>query len=175
MVSCVSCLDRRVLCCQTLDSNASPSRDGGLSLATPTAGTLGATIYGRRSEPEQFRSKPAQRGSNLRLELFGSCATENVDPGRSHRLRNLVAQFSLWIGLLAIASLAVGQSEPKNAAVVNGQTTISYMEPAKIVVATEGRPSRGAPDAPVTIVEFSDFQCPYCATLFSTLKAIEKN
>ena len=90
-------------------------------------------------------------------------------------MRSIVAQFSLWIGLLAIAPLAVGQSAPKNAAVVNGQTTISYMEPAKIAVATEGRPSRGAPDAPVTIVEFSDFQCPYCATLFSTLKAIEKN
>ena len=90
-------------------------------------------------------------------------------------MRSIVVQFNLWIGLLAIAPFAVGQSEPKNAAVVNGESTISYMEPARIAVATEGRPSRGAPDAPVTIVEFSDFECPYCATLFSTLKEIEKN
>jgi protein-disulfide isomerase len=90
-------------------------------------------------------------------------------------LRNIVVQFSLWIGLLAIAPFALGQSEAKNPTVVSGETTISYMEPARIDVATEGRPSRGAADAPVTIVAFSDFQCPYCATLFSTLKEIEKN
>ena len=90
-------------------------------------------------------------------------------------MRNIVVQFSLWIGLLAIAPFALGQSEAKNPTVVSGETTISYMEPARIDVATEGRPSRGAADAPVTIVAFSDFQCPYCATLFSTLKEIEKN
>jgi protein-disulfide isomerase len=83
-------------------------------------------------------------------------------------------QFSLGVGLLAIAPFALGQSEIKKAPVVKGET-ISYTEPARIAVPTEGRPSKGAPDAPVTIVEFSDFQCPYCATLFSTLKAIEKN
>jgi len=90
-------------------------------------------------------------------------------------LRSIVLQFSLWICLLATAPFALGQSESKNAAVVNGEATISHMEPARIAVATEGRPSMGAPDAPVTIVEFSDFECPYCATLVSTLKAIEKN
>jgi protein-disulfide isomerase len=90
-------------------------------------------------------------------------------------LRSIVVQFSLWICLLAIAPFVLGQSESNSAAVVNGKTTISYTEPARIAVETEGRPSRGASDAPVTIVEFSDFECPYCATLVSTLKAIEKN
>ncbi len=35
------------------------------------------------------------------------------------------------------------------------------LEPTRIEVAAEG-PSKGAPGAKVTIVEFSDFQCPYC-------------
>jgi protein-disulfide isomerase len=35
-------------------------------------------------------------------------------------------------------------------------------------------PVRGAPDAPVTIVAFSDFQCPFCARSLQTIEAIGK-
>src|SRR5512140_262819 len=33
----------------------------------------------------------------------------------------------------------------------------------RVNVSTDGDPSIGPEDAPVTIIEFSDFQCPYCA------------
>ena len=35
-----------------------------------------------------------------------------------------------------------------------------------------GMPVRGNPDAPVTIIEFSDFQCPYCARGFTTIEQL---
>ncbi len=51
----------------------------------------------------------------------------------------------------------------------------SYLEPARVTVATAGFPSMGPANASVTIVEFSDFECPYCGGLYPTLKDIEKN
>lgn len=36
----------------------------------------------------------------------------------------------------------------------------------------EGLPTRGNPDAPVTIIEFSDFQCPYCARAAGTVEQV---
>jgi protein-disulfide isomerase len=51
----------------------------------------------------------------------------------------------------------------------------SYIEPARTTVATAGYPSKGPANAAVTIVEFSDFECPYCGGFYPTLKEIEKN
>ena len=45
------------------------------------------------------------------------------------------------------------------------------LEPDRVTVASKG-PSKGPSDAPITIVEFSDFQCPYCARLTPTLDQV---
>jgi protein-disulfide isomerase len=48
-------------------------------------------------------------------------------------------------------------------------------DPAAVYrVPVEGRPSRGRADALVTIVMFSDFQCPFCARALPTLRQIEE-
>jgi protein-disulfide isomerase len=45
------------------------------------------------------------------------------------------------------------------------------LEPARVDVEAIG-PSRGPDDAVVTIIEFSDFQCPYCARVVPTIDQI---
>ena len=49
------------------------------------------------------------------------------------------------------------------------------LELSRKVIETEGHPSKGPVDAPVTIVEFGDFECPYCGALFTTLQAVQRN
>jgi protein-disulfide isomerase len=70
-----------------------------------------------------------------------------------------------------------GQAEAQRAFVdrlkkeLNVQTTL---KPPRVQVAAEG-PSKGPATAPVTIVEFSDFQCPYCSKAEETVDKVMKS
>ena len=68
-------------------------------------------------------------------------------------------------------------SEIKTASTL--QPTQQFPQPSApqiFTVSIDGEPVKGNPDAPVTVVEFSDFQCPFCARFFEqTLPLIEEN
>ncbi|MEZ5292462.1 MAG: thioredoxin domain-containing protein [Vicinamibacterales bacterium] len=51
---------------------------------------------------------------------------------------------------------------------------ISLDPPRYDVAIADHDPSRGPKDAPITIVEFSEYQCPFCARVTPTLKALEE-
>src|SRR5882724_10660104 len=55
------------------------------------------------------------------------------------------------------------------------KTTVA-LRPPVIEVATGGRPERGGgTKAPVTIIEFSDYQCPFCGRAESTVDEVMKH
>jgi len=49
------------------------------------------------------------------------------------------------------------------------------LPPFRLVIDNEGAPALGPEDAAVTLVEFSDFECPFCSRFFPTLKRIEED
>ncbi|MEM8607366.1 MAG: thioredoxin domain-containing protein [Myxococcota bacterium] len=49
---------------------------------------------------------------------------------------------------------------------------VRYDEGTKVEISAKGSPLRGSPMAPVTIYEFSDFQCPHCRLAAPYLKQV---
>ena len=67
------------------------------------------------------------------------------------------------------SSLAEPSSEPTPSALQPIPT------PSRVQVSVDDDPSKGLATAPVTIIEFSDFECPFCARFYSqTLGQIEE-
>ena len=55
-----------------------------------------------------------------------------------------------------------------------GEAVDVTVDPLKQVmgkIALDGQPERGPKDAKVTIVEYSDFQCPFCSRVYTTLES----
>jgi protein-disulfide isomerase len=48
------------------------------------------------------------------------------------------------------------------------------LRPPVVAVETAGRPEKGNPKAPVTIVEFSDYECPFCKRAEPTVERVLK-
>jgi protein-disulfide isomerase len=65
----------------------------------------------------------------------------------------------------------------KQAEFINGLRTKAdvrvLLEPPRLTIPGGDDPARGPADAPITIVEFSDFQCPYCSRATATLKKLD--
>ena len=50
---------------------------------------------------------------------------------------------------------------------------VYLVEPFRADIDVEGSPAAGPADAPVTIVEFSDFECPYCQGFAQTMQQVK--
>lgn len=107
-----------------------------------------------------------------------------------HRLRNFliscaVVPISLFLALIVAAfvlnifersdRISKGDYSPDPVVTPTSSATPavdSYSGAAKALVEGSGNPTFGAANPKVTIVEFSDFQCPFCLASFPALREI---
>jgi protein-disulfide isomerase len=52
---------------------------------------------------------------------------------------------------------------------------VVHLQPFRVQFDNSGAPTKGREDAPVTLVEFSDFQCPFCSRFTATLERVEQD
>ena len=102
-------------------------------------------------EIEQFyKTNKARMGNKTLTEMKGRIAQYLQDVQRRERQQTLIGE------LRQAASIRM------------------LIQPPIAEVAIDGAPTRGPENAPVTLVEFSDFQCPYCGRVQSVLQQISE-
>jgi protein-disulfide isomerase len=81
------------------------------------------------------------------------------------------------------STIQFDQIKPQLLAMLNRQALLErlrkdepvkiLLEPKRVAVNSTGHPAEGSKDAPVTIVEFTDFQCPFCKATEGTINQLK--
>ena len=123
----------------------------------------------------QLKSVSVTMGDITASEYGGLDQGEFVVNGQQHQ-KFLVSHDDKKFYVVALEPIDVSRSQEEIKAEVARQEADKAKEAearkAELAAAVSGLPTRGNPDGAVTIVEFSDFQCPYCARGAQTVEEI---
>ena len=140
---------------------------GSVRPAARNAGDRSARACARR---RRLADRPTRPSSGL-----GAVGGSNA---RDVRVRNVKLRKVMIIGALtgalgcASAPPPSKTAPPAVAAAPAGAALVPEGPPVERIAVPLGGPARGPATAKVTIVEFSDFQCPFCARVNATLEQL---
>jgi protein-disulfide isomerase len=127
---------------------------------------------------------PQLEGTRLEMETIEASDIDGLDRGAfvingQQRQEFLVSRDDTRLYLIVADAIDVSRSADGLAEAQRERETAAVgaaQERARELNETfAGLPVRGNPNAPVTVIEFSDYQCPYCARAYTTIEQLLEN
>lgn len=95
------------------------------------------------------------------------------------RMEDPSCSYSHGMAATIVQAVKEGKNEQQAIAAASASRWAHVQQPsildAPVSIPVAGAPQRGPASAPITIVEFSDFQCPYCAAAVPQIDALLKD